>query len=49
VRKKNNQQIGKQLCITSHTVKAHVASILGKYEMKNRAELAYNAIKNNWI
>ncbi|MDR1167548.1 MAG: LuxR C-terminal-related transcriptional regulator [Heliobacteriaceae bacterium] len=41
-----NQDIAQKLIITSHTVKAHVSSILRKLEVKNRmaAVLLINGI-----
>ena len=45
----NNSQIGEKIFITSHTVKAHVSSIIKKLEVANRTEAIYVAMKNNLI
>lgn len=42
----NNAEIAKQLCITRHTSKAHVSSILKKFGVSNRVLAAIYAIKN---
>ncbi len=40
---KSNDVIGKELCITSHTVKAHLTHIYDKFGVKNRIEAAMKA------
>lgn len=42
---KNNREIAELLCITHHTVKAHVSSILKKFGVKTRIEVAIAAMK----
>ena len=37
---RTNPQIARELCITDHTVKAHLANILGKLGLENRVQLA---------
>lgn len=44
-----NEDIGKELCISKHTVKSHVSVILRKLECKDRTEAAYLAGKYNII
>ena len=44
-----NPEIASKLYISNHTVKAHVASILKKFEVKNRTSAAYLAAKNEII
>ena len=41
-----NQQIARVLCITEHTVKAHLARILGKLGLENRVQLASYAAQH---
>ncbi len=41
-----NRQIAEQLCITEHTVKAHLAKILGKLGLNNRVQLTAYALQN---
>jgi len=45
----NNEQIGKQIFVTSHTVKAHISAIIRKLGVANRTEAIYVAMKNNII
>ncbi len=40
---KSNDVIGEKLCITSHTVKAHLTHIYNKFGVKNRIEAAMKA------
>jgi len=44
-----NKEIGKQTFISTHTVKAHMKSIMQKLGVTNRTEAAYIAIKNHII
>jgi two-component system, NarL family, response regulator DesR len=39
-----NAETGRQLCITEHTVKGHLAKILGKLMLQNRVQLATYAL-----
>ena len=43
----NNEEIGKRLNISKHTVKAHISSILHKLDIQTRAELCFIAGKND--
>lgn len=45
----NNKQIGKKAFISTHTVKAHMKSIMQKLGVTNRTEAAYIAMKNHII
>ena len=45
----SNTEIADKEFITSHTVKAHLSSILKKLGAKNRAQAVYIAMKNNII
>ncbi len=40
-----NSEIGRELCITSHTVKGHLAKILNKLTLQNRVQLAAYAMQ----
>ncbi|HEY3115691.1 MAG TPA: response regulator transcription factor [Chloroflexota bacterium] len=40
---RTNREIGLQLCITEHTVKSHLARILGKLGLDNRVQLSIYA------
>lgn len=44
-----NHQISKMIYISTHTVKAHISSIIKKLEAKNRTNAVYIAIKNHII
>ena len=51
-----NKEIADKLCISAHTVKVHISSLLKKYEVSNRVILAVkavlmseNALRNNLI
>lgn len=46
---KNNENISKNLFISSTTVKNHVRSILGKLDVADRTNAVLLAIKNSWI
>ncbi len=43
------KEMAKKEFITIHTVKAHVASIIRKFNAKNRAEAVYLAVKESII
>ena len=43
----SNEEIGKKLFISSHTVKFYVVSILRKFNLKNRVVAAYFAGRDN--
>jgi len=45
----NNNEIGEKIFITSHTVKAHISSIIRKLGVSNRTEAIYVAMKNHII
>lgn len=42
---KNNNEIAKELIISTHTVKAHVCSILEKLSVSDRVQAAVKAVK----
>lgn len=44
-----NSQISKKIFISTHTVKAHIASIMRKLNAKNRTNAVYIALKNNLV
>lgn len=46
---KTNREIAAQLVVGEETVKTHVAHILAKCGLNNRAQLAAYAIKKGWI
>lgn len=46
---KNNNQIGKELFLSYHTIKIHVASILRKLHVKNRTQAAIKAVVKGWF
>ncbi len=45
----NNKEIGNKLCISKHTVKAHVSAIIRKFNCGDRTNVAYLAGKYNII
>ncbi len=45
----NNKEIGERMFVTSHTVKAHIASILRKLNVTNRTEAVYVIMKDKLI
>ena len=46
---KSNSEIAKILCISIHTVKAHVCSILAKFNALGRTQAALIALKYGYI
>ncbi|MBR6722482.1 response regulator transcription factor [bacterium] len=44
-----NLEIAEELCISSHTAKAHVCSIIRKFGVDNRTLAACYAVKNNLV
>jgi len=48
-RGKTNREIASQLILGEETVKTHVASILSKLCLRNRAQIAAYALKQGWI
>lgn len=46
---KNNSQIAKDLCVSVHTAKAHVANILQKLSVEDRVQAAIKAISEKLI
>ncbi|HEY9744748.1 MAG TPA: response regulator transcription factor [Oculatellaceae cyanobacterium] len=46
---KSNPEIADQLCISIHTVKAHVGSILNKLCVNDRVQAAIKALKENIV
>jgi DNA-binding NarL/FixJ family response regulator len=46
---KSNPEIAEQLCISIHTAKAHVGSILNKLCVNDRVQAAIKALKENIV
>lgn len=46
---RTNRQIGRELFISDHTVKAHVANILDKLQLHSRQEAALYALRNKIV
>lgn len=46
---KSNTEIAKELFISVHTVKAHVSSILEKFEVEDRVQVAVKAVREGLI
>lgn len=46
---KNNTEIAKKLFLSSHTVKSQVSSMLEKFEVKDRVQLAVKAVREGLI
>ena len=46
---KTNPEIAEKIIISTHTVKAHVASILSKLEVEDRVQASVKAIKMNLV
>lgn len=46
---KNNSEIAKELFISVHTAKAHVSSILEKFEVEDRVQVAVKAVREGLI
>ena len=46
---KNNSKIARELCVSVHTVKAHVASILQKLSVEDRIQAAIKAISEKLV
>lgn len=46
---KSNTKIGKELSISSHTVKAHVCSILHKMTVTDRVQAAVKALRTGLV
>ncbi|MFR1673102.1 MAG: response regulator transcription factor [Candidatus Gastranaerophilaceae bacterium] len=45
----DNKEIGKEINISKHTVKAHVSTIIRKFNAKNRTNVVYIAALNKII
>lgn len=45
----SNKEIAAQLCLSLHTVKCHVRSILSKLQAVNRRQVARLAIRAGWV
>jgi DNA-binding NarL/FixJ family response regulator len=46
---KTNQQIGREVSLSEHTVKNHVASILEKLDLDNRIQAAVQAVRSGIV
>ena len=46
---KNNTEIAKELFISVHTAKAHVSSIIEKFEVEDRVQVAVKAIREGLV
>ena len=46
---KTNREIGKELCIATATVKAHLVRIGLKLRVHNRTEVVYRAVKKRML
>lgn len=46
---KSNTQIANELCISAHTAKAHVSSIIEKFEVEDRVQVAVKAVREGII
>lgn len=46
---KSNSEIAKELFLSVHTVKAHVSSILEKFQVEDRVQLAVKAVREGWV
>ena len=49
VQGKNNSEIAKELCISVHTAKAHVSSIIVKFGVQDRVQVAVKAVKEGYV
>lgn len=49
VQGKNNTKIAEELCVSRHTIKAHVANILQKMEVDDRYQAAIKAINEKIV
>jgi len=45
----DNKEIGENISISTHTVKAHISSIIKKLNAKNRTNAVFIAMKNKLI
>lgn len=46
---KNNNEIAKELFISVHTVKAHVSTIIEKFEVEDRVQVAVKAVREGLV
>lgn len=46
---KSNTEIAKELSISSHTIKAHVCSILHKMSVEDRVQAAVKAVREGFV
>ena len=46
---KSNPQIAEELALSSHTIKAHVCSILHKMSVDDRVQAAVKAVRNGIV
>ena len=45
----NNTKIAEQLCVSTHTAKAHISSIYEKLNVSNRVQAIVKCLKENLI
>jgi two-component system nitrate/nitrite response regulator NarL len=45
----SNHEIGQELSLSEHTIKNHIASILGKLELENRTQAAVHAVRSGIV
>jgi len=44
-----NAEIAKKMNISDHTVKAYISSIIDKFKVKSRLQVAVTALRNNIV
>lgn len=49
VQGKSNSEIAKTLCVSIHTAKAHVSSIIEKFGVQDRVQVAVKAVKEGYV
>ena len=49
VKGKNNSEIAKELIISPHTVKVYIGSLLKKFNVKDRVQIAVKAVREGLV